>query len=87
MPNGVREEGAVDMFSVILQEKTPLRDSRGGSIYRRAYLCDTLEDLESLPVSDAPASEAYVAEEGKTYILDHHKTWVPCPMGGMPWRA
>lgn len=76
------------MFSVILQEKTPLRDSRGGNIYRRAYLCDTAEDLAGLPVSDAPASVAYVADGGQSYILNHHKAWIPCPSGGvLLWHA
>lgn len=75
------------MFSVITQEKTPLRDSRGGSVYRRTYLCDTAEDLSALPVTDAPGTLAYVVVSGKTYVLDHGKSFHSCPEGGIPWRV
>ncbi len=75
------------MFSVITQEKTSLRDSRGGSVYRRAYLCDGDEDLKALPTEDAPGSLAYVAETGKCCVLDHVGTWHPCAEGGIPWRV
>ncbi|MBQ9781040.1 MAG: hypothetical protein IJW00_08860 [Clostridia bacterium] len=75
------------MFSVITQEKTPLRDSRGGSVYRRTYLCDHHHDLAALPTDDAPASLCYVAETGKCYVLDHEKRWCLCPQGGVPWRG
>ncbi len=75
------------MYSVINQEKTPLRDSRGGNIYRRVYLCDTEADVPALPTSDAPGSLAYAAAEGKGYVLDHGKTWRVCSTGGIPWRV
>ncbi len=75
------------MFSVITQEKTTLRDSRGASVYRRAYLCDEAEDLALLPVSDAPGSMAYVIASGEAYLLDHGKAWHFCPGGGIPWRT
>ena len=73
------------MFSVICQEKTPLRDHRGGSIYRRSYLCDDDRDMAVIPTEDAPGSLAYTATEGKCYLLDHHKCWHLCPAGGVPW--
>ncbi len=74
------------MHSVINQEKTPLRDNRGGSIYRRAYLCDKTEDVSLLPTEDAPGSVCYVAADGKNYVLNHEKTWCACPVGGVPWQ-
>lgn len=75
------------MYSVISQEKTPLRDSRGGSIYRRSYLCDGQTDVPGLPTEDAPGSLCYVAESGESYVLDHRRTWHPCPKGGMVWHV
>lgn len=75
------------MFSVIRQEKTPLRDNRGGSVYRRTYFCDSEGDMSAVPAADAPGSLAYTAMEGKCYVLDHNKTWRLCPMGGVPWGA
>ena len=74
------------MYSVIHQTKTLLRDRRGDSVYRRSYLCDTAEDLPLLPTDDAPGSLAYIAVAGRYYLLDHHKTWHPCPPGGAPWQ-
>ena len=85
MPNGISVKGDVDMFSVISQEKTPLRDSRGGNIYRRIYLCDGGEDLGEIPMGDAPGSLAYTAAEGKCFVLDHGKHWRLSPGGGVPW--
>lgn len=75
------------MFSIISQEKTPLRDSRGGSVYRRLYLCDGDADLSEIPTADAPGSVIYVADTGKTYVLDHGKCWRPCLEGGVPWHV
>ncbi len=75
------------MFSVITQEKTPIRDNCGGSVYRRFYLCDEAEDVEQLPVSDAPGTVAYVIDSGMTCVLDHRRAWHPCPEGGIPWRT
>ena len=73
------------MFSVMQQEKTALRDSRGMSVYRRLYLCDT-----ELPVSDAPGSGALVAEGGALYLLDHGGRWreasAMAGMGGFVWK-
>ena len=86
MPNGISEKGEPDMFSVIDQSKTVLRDSRGGSVYRRCYLCDDEADLTELPLSDAPGSLAYVADTGKSYVLDHKGSWKACSGGGVPWH-
>ncbi len=78
------------MFSVLQQEKTVLRDSRGMSVYRRLYLCDTAEDVSELPVSDAPGSAAVVAAGGALYLLDHGCRWCEASamagMGGFLWR-
>ena len=78
------------MFSVMQQEKTALRDSRGMSVYRRLYLCDTAEDVSELPVSDAPGSGALVAEGGTLYLLDHGGRWREASamvgMGGFVWK-
>ncbi len=73
------------MFSVIRQEKTPLRDQRGGSIFRRSYLCDFSEEIASLPTGDAPGSVCFTADEGKLYVLNHSGVWCACPAGGVPW--
>lgn len=73
------------MFSVIRQEKTSLRDKRGGSIFRRTYLCDSAEELGSLPTEDAPGSLCFAALEGVLYVLNHGGVWCACPAGGVPW--
>ena len=79
------------MFSVLQQEKTVLRDSRGMSVYRRLYLCDTAEDVSELLVSDAPGSGALVAEGGALYLLDHNCRWreasAMTEVGGCIWRS
>ncbi len=79
------------MYSVMQQEKTALRDGRGMTVYRRVYLCDTVEDVPALPVEDAPGSCAIVADGGEGYLLDHGKIWRPAPglggMGGSLWRS
>lgn len=75
------------MFSVIRQEKTALRDSRGGTVYRRAYLCDRNEDVASLPSEDAPGSVAYTADDARIWVLDHTPCWRPCVVGGIPWSV
>ena len=79
------------MFSVLQQEKTALRDSRGMSVYRRAYLCDTAEDVSELPVNDAPGSAAVVAAGGAVYLLDHGGQWreasAMAGVGGYVWRS
>ena len=33
------------MYSVLEQARTPLRDGRGATVFRRLYLCDTEEDI------------------------------------------
>lgn len=63
------------MYSVLQQEKTSLRDSRGMTVYRRFYLCDSAEEVADLPVEDAPGSAALAAEGGAFYILNHKRTW------------
>ena len=73
------------MFSVLQQEKTPLRDGRGMTVYRRFYLCDHAEEVNALPVEDAPGSAAVVAEGGAFFILNHGRVWCAagrCPGGG-----
>ncbi len=78
------------MYSVLQQEKTVLRDSRGATIYRRLYLCDTPADLEALPADDAPGSGALIACGGHLYLLDHHRTWQAADgaagWGGCLWK-
>lgn len=79
------------MYSVLQQEKTVLRDGRGMTVYRRLYLCDTEEDLGSLPIEDAPGSGALVAQGGKLYLLDHNRVWQAAGStagwGGCLWRS
>lgn len=79
------------MYSVLQQEKTPLRDGRGAWIYRRLYLCDRAEDLPLLPTDDAPGSGALVAEGGAFYILNHTRAWCAAPgavgLGGCLWKS
>ena len=79
------------MYSILQQEKTVLRNSRGMTVYRRLYFCDTSEDLESLPTEDAPGSGALVAAGGEFYLLDHSRTWQAADsatgLGGCLWRS
>jgi hypothetical protein len=79
------------MYSVLEQEKTPLRDGRGATVFRRLYLCDTHEDVSSLPVSDAPGSGALVADGGGFYLLDHGYVWrradAAVGLGGSLWKS
>ena len=73
------------MFSVIRQEKTPLRDRCGGSIFRRSYLCDSTDEISQLPTGDAPGSVCLVADKAALYVLNHEGVWCVCPTGGVPW--
>ena len=79
------------MSSVLQQEKTALRDGRGATVYRRLYLCDTNEDLDTLPTDDAPGSGALVAEDCGFYILNNSRCWCNSPrfsvMGGNLWSS
>ena len=69
------------MYSVLEQEKTPLRDERGATVFRRLCLCDAEEDLATLPVTDGSGSGALVADGGGFYLLDHSGA------GGCLWRS
>ena len=77
------------MYSVLEQEKTPLRDERGATVFRRLYLCDAEEDLATLPVTDGPGSGAMVADGGGFYLLDHSRAWrrADGAVGGCLWRS
>ena len=77
------------MYSVLEQEKTPLRDERGATVFRRLYLCDTEEDLATLPVTEGPGSGAMVADGGDFCLLDHSRTRrrADGAMGGCLWRS
>ena len=80
-----------DVYSVMQQEKTALRDGRGMTVYRRLYLCDTELDMRGLPVDDAPGSCAVIADGGQLFLLDHRKCWRRATglqgMGGSLWRS
>ena len=80
----------MSMYSVLKQEKTVLRDSRGMTVYRRLYLCDTVADMAELPTDDAPGSGAVSADGGECYLLDHNRMWRKASgaagMGGCLWR-
>lgn len=84
-------EGGVSVYSILQQEKTALRDGRGMTVYRRLYLCDTEEDVTTLPAEDAPGSGALVAAGGEMYLLNHNRVWCrasgACGMGGGLWRS
>ena len=85
-----QEKGGVTVYSVLEQEKTPLRDGRGATVFRRLYLCDSEADLASLPVSDAPGSGALTAEGGGMWLLDHNRVWKrvdTAVLGGGLWRS
>ena len=86
-----QEKGGVTVYSVLEQEKTPLRDGRGTTVFRRLYLCDTEQDIPALPVTDAPGSGALVADGGSFYLLDHTATWkradAAAGMGGSLWKS
>ena len=73
------------MYSVIRQEKTSLRDATGGTMYRKAYLCDTKADVGTLPTTDAHGSLCYVAETGESYVLDNTGTWCCGGKVGVVW--
>lgn len=40
------------------------------------YLCDTEEDINSLPTNTTAGSMAFVIETETTYILTNNKKWV-----------
>ena len=85
-----QEKGGVTVYSVLEQAKTPLRDGRGMTVFRRLYLCDTEADLAFLPVSDAPGSGALTAEGGGMWLLDHNRVWKrvdAAVLGGGLWRS
>ncbi len=63
------------MFSILHQEKTSLRDERGGTVFRCLFLCDGEADIPALPVTTAPGSGAVLAAGGGFYILDHSGVW------------
>ncbi len=71
------------MFSVLHQEKTSLRDERGGTVFRRLYFCDTEEDIPALPVEDAPGSMVLVARGGTCRLLDHGGVWQAADGAGL----
>ena len=79
------------MYSVLEQVKTPLRDGRGMTVYRRLYLCDIEADVAVLPVTDAPGSGALIAEGGRFLLLDHNRTWRRADgavgIGGIVWKS
>ena len=79
------------MYSVLEQARTPLRDGRGTTVFRRLYLCDTQADIPSLPATDAPGSGVLVADGGYFYLLDHEGVWkradAAVGMGGCLWRS
>ena len=79
------------MYSVLEQVKTPLRDGRGATVFRRLYLCDTEEDISALPVTDAPGSGALVADGGGFCLLNHAGAWkradAAAGMGGSLWKS
>lgn len=41
----------------------------------KEYVCDTLADLNLLPVDGKAGSSAYIIEEGLTFILNHKGEW------------
>lgn len=41
----------------------------------KEYICDTITDIDSLPIDDKAGSTAYVIEDGNTYILSHSHEW------------
>ena len=73
------------MYSDIRQEKTSRRDAKGGTVYRKIYLCDTEEDIPHLPKEDAVGSLCYVAQTGEIYVLDHTPAWRCGGKGMVPW--
>lgn len=79
------------VYSVLEQAKTPLRDGRGTTVFRRLYLCDNEADIPVLPVTDAPGSGALVADGGRFYMLDHVGEWkradAAAGMGGGLWKS
>ncbi len=86
-----QEKGGLTVYSVLEQARTPLRDGRGMTVFRRLYLCDTEADLENLPVADAPGSGALIAEGGGLWLLDHNRTWRrangAAALGGGLWKS
>lgn len=41
----------------------------------KEYVCDTMADLNLLPIDGKAGSQAYVIEEGLTFILNHKGEW------------
>lgn len=49
----------------------------GQSLYNiKEYILDTIEDLESLPVSAGMGSTAFVIEDGRKYVLNSQNQWI-----------
>ena len=49
----------------------------GQSLYNiKEYVLDTIEDLESLPVSAGMGSTAFVIEDGRKYVLNSQNQWI-----------
>ena len=49
----------------------------GQSLYDiKEYVLDTIEDLESLPVSAGMGSTAFVIEDGRKYVLNSQNQWI-----------
>lgn len=42
----------------------------------RTFICDTVDDINTLPNSVAPGSEAFCVESGNIYILQVNRTWI-----------
>ena len=42
----------------------------------RTFICDTVDDINTLPNGVAPGSEAFCAENGNVYVLGVNKVWV-----------
>lgn len=55
------------MFSIYRDEE------REGHI---SYLCDTADDVSSLPTTAAPGSDAVVITTGDVYVLNNAHQWV-----------
>lgn len=41
----------------------------------KEYVCDTVADIDLLPINDKAGSTAFVTEDSSTYILNHKGEW------------
>ena len=52
--------------------------SNGGHVAygKKEYVCDTIDDIQDLPIDIPAGSTAFVIEGSKVFMLNNKKEWV-----------